>query len=78
MRAGLSVDKLDGDANVVAREADAPLKEVTNTKLLGDLAGIDRATFVDERGVARDHCERLEATERGDQVLNDAVGKVVF
>jgi hypothetical protein len=49
-----------------------------DAELARDLLHIDGAAFVDERRVAGDDEQPADAGEPGDQVLGDAVGKVLL
>ena len=54
----------------------AAFEHVADAELPGDLPHVDGAALVDEGGIAGDHREGLEAAERGDDVLDDAVGEI--
>src|SRR6202030_3228259 len=47
-------------------------------ELVGDLLQVDRFALVDERGIARDDEKPAQLRQRGDDVLADAVGKIVL
>jgi hypothetical protein len=76
MRAGLAVDELAGDANLAAGLADAAFEDVAHTQFMPDLLDVNGAALIGKRAVPGDHKKRFEARERGDDVLDHAVGEV--
>ena len=76
--AGGDVVELRGDAHAVAALAHAALDHIADAELLGDLLHVDGLALVDERRVARDHEEPAQLRQRGDDVLADAVGKILL
>ena len=76
MRAGRGFDQLPGDAHATAGFANAALKHIANAEFAADLLDIDGLAFVGEARIARDHEQRFEARERGDDVLDHAVGEI--
>ena len=54
----------------------AAFQHVAHAEFAPDLPDVDRPALVGERGIARDHEQRLEARQRGDDVLHHAVGKI--
>ena len=78
MRAGLGLDQLPGDPQRRARLSHAAFQHVAHAKLASDLPDVDRPALVGERGIARDHEQRLEARQRGRDVLHQAVGKILL
>ena len=78
MGAGDRVDELRADAQPVAAAAHAAFEHVADAKLARDLAHIDSAVLVDEGGVAGDDEQPSDAGKPGDQILGNAVGKIVL
>ena len=78
MAAGGDVVELRRNAHAVAALAHAALDHVADAELLGDLLQVDGLALVDERRVARDHEEPAQLGQRGDDVLADAVGKILL
>ena len=78
MAAGRRVDELRADAQLLAGPAHAAFEHVADAKLARDLLHIDRAALVDERRVAGDDEQPADAGQPGDQVLGDAVGKILL
>jgi hypothetical protein len=76
--AGSHVVELGGDADAVASLAHAALHHVADAELLGDLLHMDGLALVDERGIARDHEEPTQLGQRRDDVLANAVGKILL
>ena len=66
MSAGRSLDQLAGNANPVAYPADTALEHVAYPEFAPDLLDIDGLSLVGETRIARDHEQRLEARQRGD------------
>ena len=78
MAAGDHVVQLRGDAHAVPQLAHAALEHVVGAEFLGDLLHMDGFALVDERRIARDHEEPAQLAERRDDVLADAVCKIVL
>jgi hypothetical protein len=76
MGAARRIDQLAGDAHAAAGLADASLQHVAHAELAADLADVRRLALVGEARIARDHEQRLDAREAGDDVLDHAVGEV--
>ena len=76
MRACNRIDQLPCDANFPRRLAHRPLEDVAHAKPSPDFLDIDRSAPEGEARIARDHEQRLEALQRGDDVFDDTVGKV--
>ena len=76
MRAGRGLDQLAGDAHPVAGLAHAAFEHVAHAELAADLLDVDGLALVGEGRIARDHEQRLEARQRGDDVLDHAVGEI--
>jgi hypothetical protein len=78
MRAGRNIDELRRDAHPLRQLAHAALEHVTDAQLATDLLHVHRPALVGEARVARDHEQPADVTERGDDVLDHAVGEVVL
>ena len=72
----LRVDQLAGDPHPIARPADAALEDVAHAELAADLLDVDGFALVGKGAVASDDEQRLEARQRSDNVLHDAVGEI--
>ena len=78
MRSPGGFDELGGDPQPLAGAAHAALEDVAHAQFPGHLPDVDRAALVGERRIARDYREGLEAAERRDDVLDNAIGKIVL
>ena len=78
MAAGCDIVELRRDAHAVAALADAALDHVADAEFLGDLLQVNGFALVGERRVARDHEEPAQLGQRGDDILADAVGKILL
>ena len=78
MAAGGDVVELHGDPHPAAILAHAALDDIADTEVFGDLFQVYGFALVGERGVARDHEEPAQLREPGDDVLADAVGKIIL
>jgi hypothetical protein len=76
MRASSGINELGGDANAFSTLAYGTFEHVAHAQFAADLLHIDRSTFVRERGVARDDEQSANATERGDDFFDHAVGEI--
>ena len=76
--AGLGLDQLAGDPDAFACGAHAALEHVAHAELARDLPHVDRAALVDEARIAGDDEQPAQPRERRDDVLGDAVGKVIL
>ena len=74
----LRVNQLAGDPHAIARPADAALEDVAHAELAADVLDVDGFALVGETRVARDHEECAYSRERGDDVVDDAVGEVLL
>ena len=61
----------------LALGADAALQDVSHAELPGRLADVDGAALVDEAGIAGDDAQPGQLRQRGDDVLDQAVGEEV-
>ena len=78
MRAGLGIDQLGVDADLLGRALDAAFKHIAHAQLAADLLGVDRLALVGERGIARNHEAARDPRQIGRQILGDAVGKILL
>ena len=78
MAAGCRIDELRADAQPLAGAAHAAFEHVADAELARDLFHVDRTVLVDERRVAGDDEQPADAGEPGDQVLGNAVGKILL
>ena len=76
MGARRDIDQLAGDADAVAGLAHAAFEDVAHAQFVRDLLNIHRPALVDEARIARDHEQFLEPRQRGNDVLNYAVGEI--
>ena len=76
MRACNRIDQLPCDANFPRRLPHRPLEDIAHAEPSPDFLDIDRSALEGEARIARDHEQRLEARQRGDDVFDDTVGKV--
>ena len=76
--AGRDVVELRGDTHLLAAPAHAALDHIADAELLGDLLHVHSLALVDKGRVARDHQEPAQLGKRGDDVLADAVGKILL
>ena len=76
MRAGEGVDQLRGDAHPAAALPDRAFEHIPHAELAPDLLHIDRSTLVGEARIAGDDEEPADARERGDDLLDHAVGEI--
>src|SRR5271165_4471229 len=76
MRAGLGIDQVRVDADLVARPSNASFQHVAHTKLAPDLLHIDAVALVREARIAGDYEQPADARQRGDDFLDHAVGEI--
>src|SRR4051812_6380636 len=76
--AGGSVDQLANDPHPRSGLADAAFEHVAHAQLARDLAHVDRTALVGEAGITGDHEEGAHAAERGDDLLDQAIGEVLL
>jgi hypothetical protein len=76
MRPGLGLDQLCGDAYPVPTLAHRAFEHVADTKLAPHLLYIDRFSLVGETGIAGDDEQPADPAERGDDLLDHAVGEI--
>ena len=78
MRAGRGLDQLRGDAHSIGGLAHATLQHIAHAELASDLLHIDAAALISEAQIAGDHEEPSDAAERGDDLLDHAVGEILL
>src|SRR6476620_6935221 len=71
-----SVDQLPGDAHAIAALAYRPFEHVAHTERSRHVLHIYGLALVSEGRITRDHEQPTDAAQFGDDVLDDAVGKV--
>src|SRR6516164_3645613 len=76
MRPGQRVDQLRRDAHPSAGFAHRAFEHIADTELSADLLHLDRLAFVRKARIAGDHEEPADAGERGNDLLNHAVGEI--
>src|ERR1700751_4658891 len=77
-RARYRVNQLPSDANFPRHLAHSPLKDITDAKPAPDFLDIDRSALEGEARIARDHEQRFEPRQRGDDLLNHPIRKIVL
>jgi len=70
------LDQLTGDADPVTGLANAALEHIVHAEFAADLFDIDGFALVGEARIARDHEQRLEPRQRGDDLLDHAIGEI--
>src|SRR6266849_3454489 len=78
MTAGYRIDQLRADAYPGAGAAYAAFEHVAHAKLARNLFHVDRAVLVDECRVAGDDKQPANAGQSGNQILGNAIGKVLL
>ena len=78
MGAGRRIDELAGDAHAVRGLAHAAFEHVAHAELAADLPHVDGAALVGEARIAGDHEQPANARQRGDDVLDHAVGEILL
>src|SRR5215831_4204699 len=76
MRAALRIDELRGNADATAGLAHRAFEGIANTQLAADLLYVYGLAFVREARIAGDDEEPADAGERGDDLLDHAVGEI--
>ena len=72
------VDELGANSQPIAAAAHTAFQHIAHAKLARDLAHVDRAVLVDERGVSSDDEQPSDAGKSGDQILCEAISEVVL
>jgi len=70
------VEQLAHNPDPRAGLADAALEHVADAQLAADLLHVDGTPLVGEAGIAGDHEEGAHPAERGDDVLDQAIGEI--
>src|SRR5262245_6676413 len=78
VRAGHRVNQLPRDATFPRRPAHSPLKDITHAKPAPDFLDIDRSAFEGEARIASDHKQPFEPRQRGDDLINHPVRKILL
>ena len=73
---GCCIDELRGNPHAIAGAPDRAFEHREHTKLAADGAKVDRASFISEARVARDHRQTGDLRQVGDDVFSDAVGEI--
>ncbi|MNE31896.1 hypothetical protein D3C80_1254860 [compost metagenome] len=76
--AGTGFDQLAGNAHALAGLAHAAFEHVAHAKGLADPLHIDTLALEGKAGVAGDHEQPADARQRGDDVLDHAIGEIVL
>src|SRR5271154_7346265 len=76
--AGGDVVELGGDAYAIAALSHAALDEVTDAEFGCDLLHVRGLALIDERRISRDNEEPAQLRQCGDDVLTDAIGKILL
>src|SRR6516165_349011 len=76
MRAGHRVDQLPGNTDPIATLAYRPFEHIADAQLAADLLHVDRLTLVRKTRIAGDDEEPADTGERGDDLLDHAVGEI--
>ena len=72
------IDELSGNSNASAEPAHAALEEILDAKLAAGADHVDVAGAIAKRRIARDDMELPEARQLGDDILGDAVRKILL
>jgi hypothetical protein len=67
-----------GNAHATCRLAHATFKNVAHPQLAVHLFDVDRPAFIGEARIARDYEQPSHPRERGDDVLDDAIRKILL
>src|SRR5215510_2405082 len=78
MGAGGNIDKLAADAHALPGSAHATFEDIADAKVAANLLEIDRFSFVGECGIAGDDEKPAPFRQRRDDVLGNAVDKIVL
>src|SRR5262252_400944 len=72
------IDELAADAHSLPGPAHAPLEDIANAKIAANLLEVDGFSFVGECGIAGDHEKPAPFRQSRDDVLGNAVDKIVL
>ena len=78
MSAGLGVDELRRDAEIVAGAPDAALEHIAHAELAPELGDVHRLPLVLEGRVAREHAQVARPRQLGQDVLGQAVAEILL
>src|SRR5438132_5599744 len=78
MRAARGVDQLRGDAHSAACFADRAFQDIADAELASNVLYIDGPPLIGEARIAGDDEEPTDAAERGDDLLDHAVGEILL
>ena len=73
MRAVGRINELTSNAHSMTRLAYTTLHHISHAEFASDLPDVGRLALVGKTRIARDHEQRLEARQAGDDVLDQAV-----
>ena len=77
MRTGRGIDQLSRNAHATPRLADGALKHIADAQFAPDLLHVGRLAFVRETRILGDDEEPANAAQRGDDLLNQAIGEIL-
>src|SRR5215510_10987490 len=78
MHARYRINQLSCDANLVRRLVHRPFEDVAHAERTPDLLDIGGSALEREARIASDDEQRFELRERGDDLLNHPVGKILL
>src|SRR5215510_1381118 len=78
MRTRRRVNKLAGDANTVATSAHAAFQDVAHAQFASNLLDVDGPSLVRKARIASDDEQAGETGQSGDDLLHNAVSKVLL
>src|SRR5436190_11390994 len=78
MGAGDGIDELSGNAHPIACLADRTFENISDAEFTPNLLHVDRSAFVGEARIPSDDKEPFDPAERGDDLLNHSIGKIVL
>src|SRR5947207_11699508 len=78
MLAAHGFDELSIDPDAVPLPLYAPLQNVMDAQLLGDLSYVDRLALIGPTRVTRDHEDAGELGEIGDEILGHAINEITL
>ena len=76
MPARRRLDQLAGDANARSRFPHTAFQHIAHAEFAPDLFDIDGAALIGKARIARDHEQRFEPRQRGNDVLHHPVGEI--
>src|SRR5262249_51626954 len=78
MRAGGRLDQLPSDTDPLASFAYRAFEDIAHAELTPDLLHIDGLALVCKARIPSDHEEPADAAERGDDLLDHAIGEILL